>query len=56
MKTTNMVKYISIIGLMLAIIFDLLKTGGGGTTLILVLISSILFIAAAIKTRILQKK
>jgi len=56
MKTTNMIKYISIFGLILTIILDLLKTGGDGTTVILVLISAFLFIAASIKARILQKK
>jgi len=56
MKTTNMIKYISIAGLILTVILDLVKTGGNGTSIILVLISSFLFIAASIKTKILQKK
>ena len=56
MKTTNMVKYISILGLILTLILDLLKTGGEGTSLILILISAFLFTAASIKSKILQKK
>ena len=56
MKTTNMVRYISILGFILTVIFGLLKTGEEGTSVIVVLISLFLFIVAAIKTRILQKR
>ena len=56
MKTTNMVRYISILGFILTVIFGLLKTGEEATSVIVVLISLFLFIVAAIKTRILQKR
>ena len=56
MKSIKTVKYISISGFILTVIFDLLKTGGEGVTVIVVLISSFLFIATSIKTMIFQEK
>jgi len=56
MKTTNMVKYISILGFIFILISALLKTGGNGTAIIVVLISSLILIAASIKTKNFQKK
>ena len=55
MKTTDMVKYISILGLILTLILDLLKRGGDGISVIVVLISLFLFIAAIVKARVFQK-
>ena len=56
MKSIKTVKYISISGFILTVIFDLLKTGGEGVAVIVVLISSFLFIATSIKTMIFQEK
>ena len=49
MKSVNMVKYLSILGIILTFIGACLKTGGDATSLIVVLISSLIFIPASFK-------
>ncbi|KYP14121.1 MAG: hypothetical protein A1D16_19920 [Flavihumibacter sp. CACIAM 22H1] len=55
-KTSNLLKLISIAGVALTVIFAFVQAGSDGTNLLLTLVLSLLFIAASVKNKNLENK